>query len=147
VAEYLGVRSANDALRAAAVEWLLELFSAAAGELNRGGAGVQLARAEAHRFRVGSSTMVGPRVVLSRGVLSLTVEAGWPRAPRDGVVRGGGLACARVSHFGAPGADEDLLLLPASDGGSPFWFVLDKTGAGSALLPERIKSHFVRFLS
>lgn len=146
VAEYLSVRAANDQLRARAVEWLLNVFTAAAGELNRAGAGLQLTRTDAHRFGVGGSTMVGPRVVLSRGVRSLTIEAGWPRAPRDGIVRRGGLACARVSHFGSPSSDEDLLLLPAADGGEPTWFVTDKSGAGVALLPERVRLHFVKFL-
>jgi hypothetical protein len=147
VAEYLEVRAANDRLREGAVAWLLDLFTAAAGELNRAGAGVQLSRADAHRFRVGAATMVGTRLVLSRGVRSLTVEAGWPRAPRDGIVRRGGLACARVSHFGAPSSDEELLLLPAADGGEPCWFALDRNGAGTALLPEQVRLHFVKFLS
>jgi len=144
VADYLGVRAANDALRSRAVEWLLNLFSAAAGELNRAGAGLQMARTEAHRFRVGSSTMVGPRLVLSRGVRTLTVEAGWPREPRDGIVRGGGLACARVTHFGRASADEDLTLLPADGGGEPRWF--KAAGAGVALAPEHVRLHFVNFL-
>jgi hypothetical protein len=147
VAEYLDVRAANDRLRRRGIEWLLDIFMAAAGELNRAGAGLQLARTEAHRFRVGTSTMVGTRLVLSRGVRSLTIEAGWPRAPRDGIVRRGGLACARITHFGSPTSDEDLLLLPAADGGEPCWFALGKTGAGTALLPEHVRLHFVKFLS
>lgn len=147
VADYLGVRAANDELRAQAVEWLLGLFSSAAGELNRGGAGLQLSRTEAHRFRVGNSTMVGPRLVLSRGVRTLTVEAGWPRAPRDGIVRGGGLACARVSHFGARSADEELLLLPSATGGDAVWFIVEKSGPNTALVLERVRLHFVKFLA
>src|SRR5918997_1698506 len=88
VLEYLNLRAANDAARARAVEWLLGLFTAAAGELNRAGAGLALTRTDAHRFRVGNSSMVGSRIVLRRGVRRLTVEAGWPRAPLDGIVRG-----------------------------------------------------------
>ncbi|MET0625016.1 MAG: hypothetical protein ABW250_18865, partial [Pyrinomonadaceae bacterium] len=88
VLEYLDLRAANDAARTRAVEWLLELFTAAAGELNRAGAGLALTRTDAHRFRVGNSWMVGARLALKRGVRQLTVEAGWPRAPRDGIVRG-----------------------------------------------------------
>src|SRR5919199_4180035 len=91
VLDYLTLKAANDSLRARGVELLLGAFTALAGELNRAGAGVALSRADAHRFRVGHSTMVGPRLTLSRGLRALTVEAGWPRAPRDGVVRGGGL--------------------------------------------------------
>jgi len=34
--------------------------------------------------------MVGPLLTLSFAVRALSIEAGWPRAPRDGFVRGGG---------------------------------------------------------
>ncbi|HEV3471192.1 MAG TPA: hypothetical protein VG148_17845 [Pyrinomonadaceae bacterium] len=139
VLDYLDLRAANDRLRAAGVEWLIGTLTALAGEANRAGAGLALARTDAHRFRVGNSTMVGTRLVLSRGVRALTVEAGWPRAPRDGVVRGGGLASALVGHFGRRGAGEELLLVP--DGESPRWFVLEKTGARTELLEERLRTH------
>lgn len=142
VLDYLDLRAANDGLRAAGVAWLVETFTALAGEANRAGAGLSLARTEAHRFRVGNSTMVGTRLVLSRGVRALTVEAGWPRAPRDGVVRGGGLASALVGHFGHRDAGEELLLAPAAN--APRWFVLDKTGARTELLEDRLRLHFSR---
>ncbi|MBC7931368.1 MAG: hypothetical protein H7Z38_12470, partial [Rubrivivax sp.] len=82
VVDYINLRSANDSMRARAVEWLLGAFTSVAGEMNRAGAGLTLALTEAHRFRVGHSTMVGPRLVLARGLRSLTIEAGWPRGPR-----------------------------------------------------------------
>jgi hypothetical protein len=75
---------------------------------------------------------------------SLTVEAGWPRAPRDGIVRGGGLASARVAHFGNPKAGEELLLLPSSD--EPRWFVVGETGARAEFLEERLRRHVVKLL-
>jgi hypothetical protein len=59
VLEYLDLMADYDRLRARGVEWLLEAFTAAAGELNRAGAGLVLARTDAHRFRFGQSTMVG----------------------------------------------------------------------------------------
>jgi hypothetical protein len=142
VLEYLDLKAANDAARARAVEWLLDLFTAAAGELNRAGAGVTLARTDAHRFRVGHSTMVGARLTLSRGLRSLTVEAGWPRSPRDGIVRGGGLASARVGHFGNPKAGEELLLIPAGDG--PRWYVVAEAGARTELLEHHLRRHLAR---
>jgi hypothetical protein len=144
VLDYLSLKAANDSLRARGVELLLGAFTALAGELNRAGAGVALSRADAHRFRVGHSTMVGSRLTLTRGLRSLTVEAGWPRAPRDGVVRGGGLASARVSHFGAPKAGEELLLLP--EGSEPRWFVLAETGARAELLEQHLRRHVARLL-
>src|SRR5204862_258860 len=106
-----------------------------AGELNRVGAGLSLARSEAHRFRVVHSTMVGERLVLRRGLRALTVEAGWPRSPRDGVVRGGGLASALVGHFGNRRADEELLLVPV-ESETARWFVVEKTGARTGLPEE-----------
>jgi hypothetical protein len=145
VLEYLDLKAANDAARTRAVEWLLELFTAAAGELNRAGAGLTLARTEAHRFRVGNSTMVGPRLVLRRGLRALTVEAGWPRAPRDGIVRGGGLASATIGHFGDARAGDELLLVPDPHGDAR-WLVIEKTGARAELQPERLRRHFARLL-
>ncbi len=145
VLEYLNLRAANDAVRARAVEWLLGLFTAAAGELNRAGAGLALARTDAHRFRVGNSSMVGARIVLRRGVRQLTVEAGWPRAPLDGIVRGGGLASALVGHFGDARAGEELLLVPDA-AREPRWFVIEKTGMRAELQPERLRLHLARLL-
>ncbi|HEY0170142.1 MAG TPA: hypothetical protein VGB98_03745 [Pyrinomonadaceae bacterium] len=146
VLEYLDLRAANDAARTRAVEWLLELFTAAAGELNRAGAGLALARTDAHRFRVGNSSMVGARLVLKHGVRQLTVEAGWPRAPLDGIVRGGGLASALLGHFGNARAGQELLLLPLPDS-EPRWFVIDqKTGARTELRPEDLRRHLARLL-
>ena len=145
VLDYLNLKAANDRVRARGVEWLLDSFTAAAGEMNRAGAGFTLARTEAHRFRVGQSTMVGVRLVLRRGVRQLTVEAGWPRAPRDGIVRGGGLASAQVGHLGNARAGEELLLRPSPDGDAR-WFVLERTGARSELAEERLRLHLARLL-
>jgi hypothetical protein len=144
VLDYIRLKSANDRLRARAVSWLLDTFTALAGELNRAGAGVALARSDAYRFRVGHSTMVGVRLTLTRGLRSLTVEAGWPRGPRDGIVRGGGLASARVAHFGDAKAGEELLLLPSNE--EPRWFVVEKTGAPAEFHEERLRRHVVRLL-
>ncbi|HEX7312722.1 MAG TPA: hypothetical protein VF297_02315 [Pyrinomonadaceae bacterium] len=145
VLEYLDLKAANDAARTRAVDWLLELFTVAAGELNRAGAGLTLTRTDAHRFRVGNSTMVGPRLVLRRGVRALTIEAGWPRAPRDGIVRGGGLASAALGHFGDARAGDELLLLPDPQTDTR-WFVIEKTGLRTELRPEHLRRHMARLL-
>jgi hypothetical protein len=144
VLDYLSLKAANDTLRARGVEWLLDAFTSAAGELNRGGAGLALARTDAHRFRVGHSMMTGPRLTLTRGLRALTIEAGWPRGPRDGIVRGGGLASALVGHFGDRKAGEELLLLPFE--GEPRWFIIEKTGARTELLESRVRTHLNRLL-
>ena len=145
VLDYLDLKAANDAVRARAVEWLLELFMAAAGELNRAGAGLTLARTDSHRFRVGSSTMVGARLVLHRGVRALTIEAGWPRGPHDGIVRGGGLASATIGHFGDARAGASLLLFPDPQTESR-WFVIEETGLRTELEPEHLRRHLARLL-
>lgn len=120
VAEYLSLRNSNDLIRNAGVDWLVTEFTNLAGEANRAGASIQLSRKEGHRFPIGSSTMVGHLLTLTNGVRTLFVEAGWPRVPRDGFVRGGGLACANIRHLGIRAAAEQLLLTKTAVG-APSW--------------------------
>ena len=120
VAEYLALRNSNDLLRKAGIDWLVNGFTVLAGEANRAGASLQISTKESHRFSVGSSTMVGPLLTLINGVRTLYVEAGWPRVPRDGFVRGGGLASANIRHLGLKPADEELILAK-SNTGAPIW--------------------------
>jgi hypothetical protein len=120
VAEYLSLKNSNDLLRKAGVQWLMESFTVAAGEANRTGASIQISRKDDHRFRSGTSTMVGQLITLTFGVRTLFIEAGWPRAPHDGIVRGGGLASANIRHMGLRNASEELLLAKTSTG-APGW--------------------------
>ena len=92
IAEYLALRSSNDLIRKIASKWLLGMFATAAGEANRAGAAIQISSEEGHRFKVGNNCMVGRSLSLGSGVRMLLVEVGWPRTPRDGFIRGGGLA-------------------------------------------------------
>ena len=147
VVDYLNLRAANDAVRADGVRRLLEAFLASAGEANRAGAGIGLEHKGEHRFRVGNSWMVGPQLVLRLGVRALTVEAGWPRAPRDGIVRGGGMASARVSHFGDARAGEEFLLVAGEGGTPPRWLVLEETGARPEHDEDRVRRHVDRLVS
>ena len=146
VTEYLLLRQTNDFARKAGADWLFSTFIAHAGRANRGGASIRIERREAHRFSIGNSTMVGTLLTFQLGVRSLMVEAGWPRAPRDGIVRGGGLASARIRHFGRSKADEELLLVYAEDN-SPHWLVLEKDGARIRLLEERVGQHVSKLIS
>ncbi len=120
VAEYLSLKNSNDLLRKAGVDWLLAEFTSLAAEANRAGASIQSAKQEGHRFRTGSSTMVGHLLTFTNGVRTLFVEAGWPRTPRDGFVHGGGLAHANIRHLGIKTANEALLLVK-SNTGAPAW--------------------------
>ena len=120
VAEYLSLRNSNDLIRQAGVDWLIAVFTTLAGDANRAGASIQISRKEGHRFPLGTSTMVGNLLTLTSGVRTLSIEAGWPRTPRDGFVRGGGLACANIRHMGIKTASDELLL-SKSNAGAPAW--------------------------
>ncbi|HEX8846200.1 MAG TPA: hypothetical protein VF791_16245 [Pyrinomonadaceae bacterium] len=144
--EYLRLRASNDKARSTGIQWLFESFTDLAGKANRAGAGVQVIKKEGHRFDVGNATMVGQLLTFKAGVRQLMVEAGWPRAPRDGVVPGNGLAYAYLRHFGIKSANEELLLV-RSKSGTPQWLVLEKEGTRTELLEARIRQHVRRLLS
>lgn len=131
IADYLALRSSNDLIRKIASDWLMAMFTNAAGEANRKGAAIQISSEDAHRFKVGNASMVGTRLSLSCGVRQLFVEAGWPRTPRDGFVRGGGLACCHIKHVGIKPANEELRLV-VDDKGTPVWAVTSKHDVRSA---------------
>jgi hypothetical protein len=140
IADYLDLRRQNDLLRRTATDWLIEAAIVLAGKANRTGAGIQIEQDETHRFSRGPATMVGKRITLRRGVRALIIESGWPRTPRDGFVRGGGLACANIKHFGRPRSNVEILLMRSSSG-APQWFVEDKHGKKSLLTEEAIDAH------
>jgi len=143
IARYLDLRRRNDLLRRTATDWLLEAFFALAAEANRNGASIQIERKEEHRFTRGAATMIGAALILRRGVRALTIESGWPRAPRDGVVRGNGLACANIKHLGRARYDDELILVSSAKG-SPQWFVI-KAGIRSVLTASTLRRHFSLF--
>lgn len=144
IAEYIALRTSNDLMRRTGIEWLLSTVTTFAGEANRAGSSIRIEKEESHRFRVGTATMVGTRLTFRSGVRSLTVEAGWPRTPADGFVRGGGLACGRIGHFGKRSLDEELMLVRSS-AGVPEWCVLGKEGARLSLPEARLRKHFSLF--
>src|SRR5947209_186605 len=144
-AAYLDLRAGNDLLRRTGIDWLVNSLTTIAGEGNRRGAGIQIEQQDAHRFRVGPATMVGTRVTLRNGVRALTIESGWPRTPRDGFIRGGGLASANIKHFGRPRANAELTLMRSAKG-APRWVVSEKTGAQSAFTERRLREHFLVLL-
>lgn len=147
VMDYLNLRAANDEARSAGVEWLLASFANTAGEMNRRAIGISVARQEEHRFPSGNSAMVGPALTLRAGVRSLTIKAGWPRTPQDGIVRGGGLALAQIIHFGNRRADEELLLVREGQA-APSWIVVEFNDGAlrrlRALREEHIRYHVSR---
>jgi len=145
VSEYLALRSANDLIRKVASEWLLSLFVRAAGEANRAGGAINISTDDPHRFKVGNATMVGQRLNLGNGVRMLTVEVGWPRAPRDGFIRGGGLACGHIKHRGIKSANEELRLMLRADR-TPIWIAEGKHERHLEFHEGDIKKHIAILL-
>lgn len=139
VAEYLSLKNSNDLLRKAGIDWLLNSFTTQAGEANRLGSSIQIVKEREHRFQVGNSTMVGTLIRLSSGVRQLHIEAGWPRVPRDGIVRGGGLACANIRHLGLRDVSEELRL-NKSNAGAPMWTITSRPGR-RVLLEADVRHH------
>lgn len=146
IAEYVMLRKENDLLRRTAVEWLVTTLTGLAARANRAGAAIQIEQKDTHRFRVRNATMVGSQLTLRSGVRALMIETGWPRTPRDGFVRGGGLACANLKHFGRQRANAELMLV-RSQKDAPEWFVIDETGERSPFTKGQIRQHFSIFLS
>lgn len=141
ISDYLALRSSNDLIRKTASKWLLGMFATAAGEANRAGASIKISTEDAHRFKVGNASMVGSRLSLGSGVRMLSVEVGWPRLPRDGFIRGGGLACSNIKHLGIKPANEELRLVLSSHG-TPSWVVQGKHG--SPIEPQELHEANVR---
>jgi hypothetical protein len=140
IADYLALRAQNDLLRRTAIGWLENTLTTLAADANRRGAAIQIELTDAHNFRVGQATMVGTKLTLRSGVRALSIESGWPRTPRDGIVRGNGLACANIKHFGRPRANAQLLLMQSARG-TPQWFVLQKTEARSLFTEADARTH------
>lgn len=144
IVEYLRLKAANDAIRIAGVNWLFDSLVEIAAEETRRGRALQIDRLEPHAHRRGNSNMVGSMLRLNWGVRCLTVEAGWTRTPSDGVMTGGALASARISHFGMQSANADLSLSYLVD--LPVWH-LDEPGLGRRQFQlGDLKSHFQLFL-
>jgi hypothetical protein len=143
IARYLDLRRENDFLRSIAIDWLNGAFTSLAADANRSSAGIRIERQENIRFRRGSATMVGTRVILRKGVRALTLESGWPRTPPDGIVRGNALACANIKHLGRARMNDELVLV-RSRTDSPQWFVL-RDDEQSILTDAFLNRHFALF--
>jgi len=146
IAEYLRLRASNDLSRKTGIEWLLNTFMLLAGDANRAGASLQIINEDSQRFLVHNATMVGPRLTVSFGVRSLFIEAGWPRVPSDWFVRGGGLACGRIRHFGREKLNQELLLIKSGDQ-SPAWISLEKSGEKEPFRESHAQAHISKLIS
>ncbi|MDQ4123663.1 MAG: hypothetical protein M3209_19665 [Acidobacteriota bacterium] len=145
VADYLRLRETNDAARRIGIEWLLGAFLQVAEEANRRRFGITIEKKEPHSFPVDTATMQGSLVRLKLGVRSITVEAGYPQRPQDGFIRGGGLACARISHFGLAKANQDLMLV-RSEQTAPVWCLVGDSNSLQQFHIPQLKHHFETFV-
>lgn len=144
IVEYLHLRAANDSIRSEGVKWLFDSVIELAAEANRRIATIAIENQEPHRFARGSSTMVGSLVSLRQGVRCLTIEAGWTRTPNDGIMRGGILAAARVSHFGISRSNADLSL--GYSGELPIWYIEGMDENRRPLRLADLNDHLLIFL-
>lgn len=140
VAKYLALRKSNDLLRKIGIDWLITTCETLAGEANRKGGSIQIARKDGHRFHIGNSTMVGRALTLSVRVRKLTVEAGWPRTPSDGFIRGGGLACANIKHLGMKRESVELVLVQSTQG-TPRWVARESGSRSTEIHESTLRKH------
>lgn len=140
VADYLRLRATNDAIRTAGVGWLFDAFIEVAGNATRKYPNVDITREEPHNFPFGNSNMVGSLLSIRNGVRCLTVEAGWTRTPRDGIMHEGALAAARITHFGLPKEGVECRLVYADV--LPVWLA----ASGLALDSREVSRHIDVFL-
>lgn len=145
ISEYLALKTSNDLLRNTGSGWLLSNFEDAAAEANRRGAPVQVAKNDSHRFAIGNAVMVGNGLTLINGARELLIEVGWPRAPRDGFIRGGGLAIANIKHRGLKHASVELRLVVDPEG-VPRWIYESKHADHLELHESDIRDHVARLI-
>jgi hypothetical protein len=143
-AEFIAVKSANDAIRETSVRWLLDTMRQAAEHANLKGVGITIESDDAHRFSTDKMQLGGKMLRFRQGVRSMTVEAGWTRTPNDGFMRGNALAVARITHFGIAKANAELHLLKYED--RPQWFTVTTIGLRVSFEIQDLIKHFQIFL-
>ena len=143
-AEFLAVKTANDAIRETSVSRLLETMRQAAEHANRKNAGIVIETADAHRFSIDQMRLAGSLLRFRHGIRCLTIEAGWTRAPGDGFMRGNALAVARITHFGIARANAELHLIKYED--RPQWFTVTSLGLRVSFEIQDLIKHFQVFL-
>lgn len=135
VADYLTLKHTNDLIRQASVDWLFDSFIEIASEANRRNSSITIEREDPHEFQFGNARMAGGLLRIRLGVRSLTIEAGWTRLPAHGIMRGGSLAAARLSHFGLPKSGVELTLARLGD--APVW----KSSDGEKFASANVRAH------
>ncbi len=144
IAEYISLKSSNDAIRTKSVKWLFETILEIVFAFNNHGARIKIEQLDNHQFQNERAVLRGSRLKLQRGIRCLTVEAGWTRNPGDGFMRGGALVYARFTHFGFPKFAEEFLLLKYEE--QPQWFSVDGDTHRISFEIARLRRHFETLL-
>ncbi len=145
IADYLTLRAANDTIRIAGVQWLFENLIGIAAEANRNNSAISTERVDPHSFDLRGARLTGSMLQLRFGVRCLTVEAGWTRSPADGFMRGGALAVAKLTHFGLPRSNIELLLIKGD--GAPYWRQVADGKAALDFELDSLARHFTILVS
>lgn len=144
VADYLSLKAGNDAVRQTSIKWLLDSAIEIAADASRRNPRVTTEKEDPHNFKFAGANIVGSLLRVRHGVRCLTIEAGWTRTPKDGFMRGGALAFARITHFGIPKANTDLMLTRFED--APRWFAMPDEDNRVSFGLEDLLAHFRKFL-
>lgn len=143
IAAYLNLRAGNDAIRRTGIEWLFKTISEIAERTAANVINIKAEREEPHSFQLGNSRMTGSVLRFRLGVRCLSLEAGWTRLPGDGIMRGGSLAAAKITHFGIPKANMDLYLVHSGD--SYIWNFQTRDDVRGFFGSQHLAAHFRLF--
>jgi hypothetical protein len=144
IADFLSLKASNDAIRDESIKWLLETVMEIVFAFNNHGARIKITQKEKHSFKFGYANLRGSLLKLQQGVRCLDFEAGWTRTPDDGFMRGGALACAKITHFGFPKSNEELVLLKFEN--KPQWFTIADEINRISFNVQSLRKHFETFL-
>jgi len=144
IADYLTLKASNDAIRRESVKWLFDSVLEIVFAFNRHGAKIKIEQKEKHRFKFDRRSLTGSILRLQQGVRCLSIEVGWTQTPDDGIMRGGALAHAQISHFGFKKSDEELVLLKYEE--TPQWFSIDGEQHRISFNVKSFRKHFEVFL-
>ena len=144
IADYLALKISNDAVRATGVKWLFDALTEIASFANRNNLNITMESKNPHRFSFGNSSLVGSLLRLRQNVRCLTLEAGWTRTPNDGFMRGGALACAKLTHFGVSKHNAELLLINSDK--LLKWISVDIKGGRHLFDSTQLNEHFKIFI-
>lgn len=143
VADFLALRASNDLIRNTAVKWLLDSMIEVASRAQAEFPNLKIEREHPYSFRHRGADLTGSLLELRLGVRCLTIEAGWTRLPKDGFMRGGALAFARIAHFGMPKAGACLSLLKTESGAA---WTIDEDDTRPVFETADVIGHFSLFL-